>query len=85
VRWYRRRDANARPREVDTAIDPEVGGDRIALWKTKEQVDEVDYGPIWIASANDPNETLEGPGLRLTWGGGRGVRAQARAPARGRL
>jgi len=52
---------------VDTAIDPEVGGDRIALWKTKEQVARSITGPIWIASANDPNETLEDPGLWLTW------------------
>jgi len=67
VRGFRRRDANAPPREVDTEVDPEVGGDRIVFWKTKEQVDEVDYGPVWIASANDANETLEDPGLWLTW------------------
>jgi len=67
VRWFRRRDAKAPPREVDTERDPEVGGERIVFWKTKEQVHGLDYGPVWIANASDPDETLEDPGLWLTW------------------
>jgi len=44
-----------------------VGGERIVFWKTKEQVDGVDYGPVWIANANDPEATLEDPELWLSW------------------
>ena len=67
MRWFRRRDESAPPRDVDTEVDPEVGGERIVFWKTTEQVDDVDYGPVWIADGNDPNVTLEDPGLWLTW------------------
>jgi hypothetical protein len=48
-------------------VDPEVGGDRIVFWKTEEQVDDTDDGPVWIANANDTDETLEDPGLWLSW------------------
>ena len=30
-------------------------------------MDDTDYGPVWIANANDPDETLEDPGLWLSW------------------
>ena len=65
--WFRRRKPQVPPREVDTEENPEVGGERIVFWKTKEQIDDLDYGPVWIANANDPDETLEDRGLWLTW------------------
>lgn len=65
--WFGRRRGQVPHREVDTEENPAVGGERIVFWKTKEQVDDVDYGPVWIANANDPDETLEDPGLWLTW------------------
>ena len=65
--WFRRRRPQVPPRQVDTEAHPEIGGERIVFWKTKEQIDDVDYGPVWIADANDPDETLEDPGLWLTW------------------
>ena len=65
--WFRRRRHQLPSRPVDEETDPELGGERIVFWKTKEQIDDVDYGPIWIANANDPNETLEDPELWLTW------------------
>ena len=65
--WFRNRREQQPPRPVDTETDPQVGGERIVFWKTKEQIDDVDYGPIWIADANDPDETLEDPELWLTW------------------
>jgi hypothetical protein len=55
------------PRELDTEESPTPGGERIVFWKTKEQVDDVDYGPVWIVAASDPSEVLEDPGLWLTW------------------
>ena len=64
--WFRRR-TQVPPRLVDTEEDPEVGGERIVFWKSKEQIDDVDYGPIWIANANDHDETLEDTELWLTW------------------
>ncbi len=67
MRWFRRREQDVPSREVDTEVDPDVGGSRIVFWKTKEQVDDVDFGPVWIADADDPNETLEDPSLWLTW------------------
>lgn len=65
--WFSRRRKQVPPRQVDTEEDPEIGGERIVFWKTKEQVDDTDYGPVWIANANDPDERLEDPGLWLTW------------------
>jgi len=65
--WLRRRREQVPPRPVDTEEHPEVGGERIVLWKTKEQIDDVDYGPVWIADANDPNKALEDPEIWLTW------------------
>lgn len=63
----RRRKAQPPPRVVDTEESPEIGGERIVFWKTKEQIDGVDYGPVWIAEANDPNVRLEDTDLWLTW------------------
>ena len=65
--WFRRQRPQLPSRPVDEETDPQLGGERIVFWKTKEQIDDVDYGPIWIANANDPNETLEDPELWLTW------------------
>ena len=65
--WFRRQRHKLPSRPVDEEADPQVSGARIVFWKTKEQIDDVDYGPIWIANANDPNETLEDPELWLTW------------------
>ena len=62
--WFKRR-AEVHPRPLDTEEDPEVGGDRMVFWKTKEQVDDVDYGPVWIA--NPDGEIIEDPQLWLTW------------------
>lgn len=67
MRWFSRRREPQPSRPLDTEESPEIGGDRIVFWKTKEQVDGEDYGPVWIANANDPNETLEDPELWLTW------------------
>ena len=66
MRWFRRR-AQVPPRISDAEEDPEVGGDQIVFWKTKEQTGDVDYGPVRIANANDPDETLEDTQLWLTW------------------
>jgi hypothetical protein len=62
--WFRRR-AEVFPRPLDTEEDPEVGGDRMVFWKTKEQIDDVDYGPVWIANLD--GEIIEDPELWLTW------------------
>lgn len=48
--WFRRREPEDPPTPVDTEKDPEVGGDRMVFWKFKEQIDDVDYGPVWIAN-----------------------------------
>jgi hypothetical protein len=63
--WFRWRKADVPPRPVDTEADPEVGGDRMVFWKTKEQIDDVDYGPVWIA--NLEGEIIDDPELWLTW------------------
>jgi len=63
--WFRRRKPEGPQRPVDTEDDPEVGGDRMVFWKFKEQIDDVDYGPVWIANLD--GEILEGPELWLTW------------------
>lgn len=65
--WFRRRREQVPPRKVDTEENPVVGGERIVFWKSKDFVDDIDYGPVWIANANDPNETLEDTELWLTW------------------
>lgn len=62
-----RRRSRVAPREVDTEPAPAIGGERIVFWKTKEQLGGIDYGPVWIANASDPNETLEDPELWVTW------------------
>jgi formylglycine-generating enzyme required for sulfatase activity len=67
MRWFSRRREEQPSRPLDTEEAPAVGGERMVFWKTKEQVDDVDYGPVWIADANDPNVRLEDPGLWLTW------------------
>ena len=68
MRWFRRRGrTGSSPTRAESEEPFEVGGDRIVFWKTKEQVDGVDYGPIWIADATDPNVTLEETDLWLTW------------------
>jgi hypothetical protein len=43
----------------------EVGSDRAVFWKAKEQIDGVDYGPVWIADANDP--IFDEPEAWLSW------------------
>lgn len=86
MRWLSRR--NRRPSSSDRDKPEEsfeVGGDRIVFWKAKEQVDGEDYGPVWIADANDPDVTLEEPDLWVELGPGGGVRAEARSSARGRM
>jgi hypothetical protein len=65
VSWFRRHKAEDPPRPLDTEEDPEVGGDRMVFWKTKEQVADVDYGPVWIANLD--GEIIEDPELWLTW------------------
>jgi hypothetical protein len=65
VGWFRRRKVEVPPRPLDTEEDPEVGGDRMVFWKTKEQIDDVDYGPVWIANLD--GEIIEDPELWLTW------------------
>jgi len=67
VGWFGRRRKPLPSRDLDTEADPQIGGERIVFWKTKEQIDDVDYGPVWIANANDPDEMLEDPELWLTW------------------
>jgi hypothetical protein len=37
----------------------------MVFWKTKEQIDDVDYGPVWIANLD--GEIIEDPELWLTW------------------
>ena len=70
MRWFSRR-RKAAP-SVSGSSEPEeafvVGGDRIVFWKAKEQVDGENYGPAWIADANDPDTPLEEPDLWLSWG-----------------
>lgn len=63
--WFRRRKVEVPPRPLDIEEDPEVGGDRMVFWKTKEQIDDVDYGPVWIANLD--GEIIEDPELWLTW------------------
>ena len=63
--WFGRRKTNVPPRPLDTEENPEVGGDRMVFWKTKEQVDDVDYGPVWIANLD--GEIIEDPELWVTW------------------
>jgi hypothetical protein len=63
--WFGRRKTNTPSRPLDTEENPEVGGDRMVFWKTKEQVDDVDFGPVWIA--NLEGEIIEDPELWLTW------------------
>ena len=53
------------PRKLDTEQDPVIGGDRMVFWKTKEQVGDVDYGPVWIA--NMDGEVIEDTDLWLTY------------------
>jgi hypothetical protein len=69
MRWFGRRGkrpSSPGPDEPEERL--EVGGDRIVFWKSKEQdEDGTDYGPVWIADANDPNVRLEEPDLWLTW------------------
>jgi hypothetical protein len=65
VGWFRRRKVEVPPRPLDTEEHPEVGGDRMVFWKTKEQIDDVDYGPVWIANLD--GEIIEDPELWLTW------------------
>jgi len=65
VGWLRRRKEQAQQRAVDSEENPEVGGDRMVVWKTREQIDDVDYGPVWIATLD--GEILEDPGLWLTY------------------
>ena len=67
--WFRRRAERATSdSQAEDEETYEVGGDRIVFWKTKEQdEDGIDYGPVWIADATDPNVTLEEPDLWLTW------------------
>jgi hypothetical protein len=36
------------------------------FWKTREQIDGVDHGPVWIADANDRTSDSRTP-LWLTW------------------
>ena len=60
-----RRRSRIPERPLDTEENPEVGGDRMVFWKTKEQIDDVDYGPVWIANAD--GEIIEDPELWLTW------------------
>ena len=68
MRWLKRSGKQSpSPNQDEQEEVVEVGGDRIVFWKTKEQVDGEDYGPVWIADANDPNVTLEEPELWLTW------------------
>ena len=69
MRWFRRRiERESSPSRETSEESFEVGGDRIVFWKTKEQdEDGVDYGPVWIADANDPDVRLEEPDLWLTW------------------
>jgi hypothetical protein len=62
---FRRRKAQVPQRPLDTEEDPEVGGDRMVFWKTEEQIDDVDYGPVWIANLD--GEIIEDTGLWLTW------------------
>jgi hypothetical protein len=63
--WFRRRKTEVIPRPLDGEENPEVGGDRMVFWKTKEQIDDVDYGPVWIANLD--GEIIEDTGLWLTW------------------
>jgi hypothetical protein len=63
--WFRRQKSEVPPRPLDTEENPEVGGDRMVFWKTEEQIDDVDYGPVWIA--NLEGEIIEDTGLWLTW------------------
>jgi hypothetical protein len=67
MRWFRRSRPPAPERPLGTEGAPEIGRERLVFWKTKEQIDGVDYGPVWIADADDPNTTLEDPGLWLSW------------------
>ena len=54
VRFRRLRE---RPDEVE----------KMVFWKTRTQEDGVDYGPVWIVDANDPNRTLETFEKWVTW------------------
>jgi hypothetical protein len=68
MRWLsRRRKTQTSVRAVDAEESPEIGGERIVFWKSKEFIDDIDYGPVWIADANDPDVRLEEPDLWLTW------------------
>jgi hypothetical protein len=69
VDWLKCRRKRADPPGRDEPEDLEVGGDRIVFWKAKEQVDDEDLGPVWIADANHPDVTLEEPDLWLGWDG----------------
>ena len=73
--WFRRHEPEDPPRAVDTEEVPEVGGDRMVFWKFEEQIDDVDYGPVWIA--NFDGEILTDPELWLSY-------AEAEEFARGR-
>jgi hypothetical protein len=42
----RRKKPQAPPRAVDTEESPEIGGERIVFWKSKEFIDDTDYGPV---------------------------------------
>ena len=67
MRWFRRTRPPSSPQ--DETVEPiEVGGDRIVFWKAKsEEVEGEIYGPVWIASADDPSITLEEPTEWVTW------------------
>jgi hypothetical protein len=67
--WFRRRSKPATSGgQTEAEESYEIGGDRIVFWKSKEQdEDGTDYGPVWIADANDPDVRLEEPDLWLTW------------------
>jgi hypothetical protein len=67
MRWFGHRRRAATSDEVAPPEEIELSSDRMVLWKSKEQVDGEDYGPVWIVDANDPNVTLEEPDEWLSW------------------
>jgi hypothetical protein len=69
MRWFRRGSGQESSPAVEGAEEPvEIGDEHIVFWKANEQVDGEDFGPVWIADANDPNVTLDEPDLWLRWG-----------------
>ena len=67
--WFRRRRATTpAPDRNEHTESVDVGGDRLVFWKAKsEEVEGEIYGPVWIASADDPSITLEEPTEWVTW------------------